>query len=115
MTVERDPHHPIIKDPWNYYITDFHYHLDEDSWEKAYIVMTLVKDSIVRRLRFWNPSGLMIEEGFPYPTHGMVILDVRSRQWGGIGVEVGDIEASNGKVTFWAYDVEDLDAGEEGP
>jgi hypothetical protein len=73
--------------------------------------MTLVKDAIVRRLRFWQPRRLMIEDGFPSPTRGMVILDVRSRQWAGIGVEVGDIEASIGSVTFWAYEVEDLDAG----
>jgi len=113
MTVEPDPHHPIIKDPWTYHITDFHYHLDQDSWEGAYIDMTLVKEAIVRRLRFWRPVDLEIENGFPVPTSGMVILDVRSRQMEGIGIHVADVEASYGKVTFWAYDVEDLDDGKE--
>jgi hypothetical protein len=57
---------------------------------------------------------LEIEKGFPGPTAGMEILDVRKRQMGGIGVRVGDIEASFGSITFWAREVEDLDKPEAG-
>ena len=109
MPVEPDPDHPIIEKPWEYHIVDFYYHVDQDDWDKSYIDMVLAKGSTVRRLRFWSPRSLKIEEGFPMPTGGMEITDVRHRQMQGISVRVGDFEASWGAVTFWASEVEDLD------
>ena len=104
-----DPDHSIIEKPWEYQIVDFHYHYDQEDWARSYIDMSLAKNSITRRLRFWSPRDLKIEHGFPMPTGGMEIHDVRYRQMEGIGVRVGDFEASSGAVTFWAADVEDLD------
>ena len=105
-----DPDHPIIEKLWEYQIVDFHYHYDQEDWTKSYVDMSLAKSSITRRLRFWSPRGLKIEHGFPMPTGGMEIQDVRHRQMQDIGVHVGDFEASSGAVTFWATDVEELDA-----
>ncbi len=108
MAVEPDPDHPIIDKPWEYQVVDFHYHVNQEDWAKSYIDMTLAKDASRRRLRFWSPQSLKIEEGFPMPTGGMEIHDVRHRQMQGIGIRVGDFEASQGAVTFWASDVEDV-------
>lgn len=110
MSIEPDPNHPIIERPWEYDIVEFHYHVDTDDRSKCYIDMSLAKGETVRRLRFWSPRTLKIEEGFPNPTSGMVILDVRHRQMQDIGIHVWDFEASQGAITFWASDVEDLDA-----
>lgn len=109
MSVGPDPDHPIIDKPWEYHIVDFQYHFDEEAWDNSYIDMTLVKDATVRRLRFRSPRDLKIESGFPIPTGGMEIQDVRHRQMQGIGIRVGDFEASHGAVTFWTSEVEDLD------
>jgi hypothetical protein len=50
-------------------------------------------------LRFWQPTNLSIEQGFPAATHGMVFYD-RSGDWlDGIGVEVADFEATNVEAT----------------
>lgn len=110
MAVDPDPDHPIIDRPWEYQLTEFRYHYDPDDWGASFIDMTLEKDETVRHLRFWSPRRLRIEEGFPVATGGMEIKDVRRRQMEGLGVYVGDFEASSGAVTFWAYKVMDLDA-----
>lgn len=104
----KDPEHPIIDRPFEYRILDFRYYAGEDS-EEPFIDMTLARQSVVRRLRFWSPRDLEIEKGFPVPTSGMEILDVRGRQMQGIGVRVGDFESNWGSVTFWAREVVDLD------
>ena len=110
MDVDPDPDHPIIERPWEYQLTEFRYHYDPDDWGASFIDMTLEKGETVRRLRFWSPRRLRIEAGFPLATGGMEIKDVRHRQMEGLGVYVGDFEASSGAVTFWAYEVVDLDA-----
>jgi hypothetical protein len=112
METYRDPDHPIICRPWEYHILDFHYHYDPEDWKQSYIDLTLRKGSTVRRLRFLGPRSLKVEEGFPAPTGGMEILDVRHRQMEGVGVHVHDFEASPGAITFWAADVLDLDETE---
>ena len=70
--------------------------------------MTLILDDVSWCLRFWRPQSLKIEEGFPSPTNGMIILDVSNRNMEGIGIKVHDFEGSQGAVTFWAANVEDL-------
>lgn len=116
MSIDPDPDHPIIEKPWEYQLTEFHYHYDPDDWGASFLDMTLERGEPVRRLRFWSPRRLRIEEGFPIATSGMAIKDVRHRQMEGLGVYVGDFEASPGAVTFWAYEVVDLDTngGTEG-
>ncbi len=82
--------------------------------EGPYLDLHLGKESQVRRLRFYGPRDLEIEKGFPEPTIGMEILDVRSHQLGDINIRVGDFEASHGSITFWAKEVVDLDATSAG-
>jgi hypothetical protein len=108
--MQADPEHPIIERPWLYSIAEFHYHVGLDGSE-PYIDLILECDSATRRLRFWSPTDLQIEEGcFPAPTRGMQILDVSKRQLAGIGVYVSDFEGTRGAITFWARAVVDLDS-----
>lgn len=106
--MERDPHPPIVEHPWQYSIAALHYHVGLDGGE-PYIDLDLHRDGVLRRLRFWSPQQLEIEDGFPRPTHGMVILDVHARRLDGINVWVTDFEASHGSVSFWAREVVDRD------
>ena len=75
----------------------------------SYIDLHLSRGNEMRRLRFLRPRSLRIDEGFPEPTHGMMILVVSSKGWEDVKVEVGDFEASHGSVCFYAADVFDLD------
>jgi len=104
--IEHDPSHPIIDRPNEYRILSLRYDTGSEAGE-PFIDLHLGRGTIVRKLRFWSP-----EEGFPEPTHGMMILDVRARQMDGLGVQVADVEASWGAITFWARDVVDLDTME---
>tara|TARA_R110002094_G_scaffold47008_3_gene58581 strand:+ start:882 stop:1220 length:339 start_codon:yes stop_codon:yes gene_type:complete len=107
--MEGDPVHPIIDRPHEYSISDLRYHVGLDGTE-PYIDLALHKGPVVRRLRFWSPQQFAVEEGcFPHPTHGMQILDVRSRKLEGLGVRVADFEGNHGAITFWAREVADLD------
>ena len=104
----REPEHPILEKPWEWSIGSMHYHVGLDGTE-PYLDLTLARGAETRRLRFWSPQNLSIEEGFPQPTGGMVILDARHRGLEGLGVEVTDLESSWGSNAFWARDVVDLD------
>jgi len=101
--------HPIIDRPFEYRIIGFNYQVNLEDHLKSYIDLTLKKDSIIRRLRFYGPQKLKIDEGFPEPTSGMEILDVSDRQLEDIDIRVTDFEASPGSITFWAKSVVDLD------
>ena len=105
---QRDPLHPIIEAPHTYDIVEFKYVVAQDFEEQSYIDLTLQKDTIKRFLRFYEPSELKIDKGFPWPTRGMEILDVKERQMANIGVWVHDFESSNGSITFYAKSVIDL-------
>ena len=105
---DQDPFHPIIQNPHEYEIQELHWKRSTTDSEE-YIDLTLQKESIVRRVRFFEPRDICIEKGFPVSTNGMEILDVRKRGMEGIGVRLGDFEASNGSITFWAREVVDLD------
>jgi hypothetical protein len=109
MSFDGDPDHPIIDSPFEYEIIEFCYHNDPNESKNAYLDLTLRRGITVRRLRFLQPQDLEIEKGFPRPTRGMCILDVRHRQLNGVNVRVADFEASWGKLTFWAREVLDLD------
>jgi hypothetical protein len=109
VPLDRDPDHPIIDRPFEYEIVELCYHHDPDDGRNTYLDLTLRRGTTIRRLRFLQPRDLEIEKGFPRPTGGLCILDVRHRQWDGINVRVADFEASWGKLAFWARDVFDLD------
>lgn len=104
------PIHTIIDRPHEYDIVRFDLHNDPLDCRNSYLDLTLQRHHVIRRLRFLRPTRIVIEEGFPAATNGMVILDIRDRQWDDLRVEVTDFEASHGKVTFLAADVVDLDA-----
>ncbi len=111
--IEKAKVHPIIEVPHEYDILDFHYHHDIEDYTQSYIDIVLQKDEIIRRLRFLEPKDLQVEKGFPIRTGGMEILDVSNHQLDRINIHVNDFESSWGSVTFWAYDVIDLDKQKE--
>lgn len=106
--MERDPEHPIIDCPGQYRIAQLHLDAGLEGGE-PYLDLVLVRENERKTLRFLSPQNLQIERGFPEPTTGMVILDVRRRQLDGLAVWVTDFEASSGKIEFWAREVVDLD------
>lgn len=108
MNINKDPDHPIIKSPWQYRITDIHYHIEHGNDEESFLDLSLQKDDIIRHLRFLRPQNLQIGKGFPNH-EGLCILDISGRQLCGIGVEVADFENSSGSISFLAQEVIDLD------
>ncbi|MBJ7537214.1 hypothetical protein I8J31_05920 [Marinomonas sp. C1424] len=101
-------YHPIVESPHLYDIDCFSYKFVEKDNSKSYIDLHLKKDSEVVCLRFWGPQDLEIEKGFPWATGGMFIEDIKSHGLESLGIYVGDFEASNGSITFWAKSVERL-------
>lgn len=102
------PIHPIIDRPGQYKIVRLDFNRDLNDARNSYLDLSLHRDGVTRRLRFLRPQRLVIEEGFPAATHGMIILDIRHRQWDDLRVEVADYEASRGAITFCAADVIEL-------
>ncbi len=99
------PIHDLDKGAWQYDIVRFDYNADPEDCANDFLDLILRKGHVTRRLRFLQPSGLKIEEGFPASTHGMIILDISHRQWDRKRIEVADFEASHGAVTFYADEV----------
>lgn len=104
------PVHPIVERPHEFDIVRLDYHNDPNDSRNSFLDLTLKRDATVRRLRFLRPQRLVIEEGFPASTRGMIILDIQHRQWDDLRVEVADFESSHGSITFCAAQVIDLDA-----
>ena len=98
----------IINNPFQYKIIKFLYNSSSEDNLENYIELDLQKDFDIKRLRFYNPTNLQIEKGFPFPTGGMEILDISSNGWEDINVEVGDFESSHGSITFYAKNVIEL-------
>ena len=88
------PIHTIIDRPHEYDIVRFDLHNDPVDYRNSYLDLTLRRQQVVRRLRFLRPQRIVIEEGFPVTTRGMVILDIRDRHWDDLRIEVADFEAS---------------------
>jgi hypothetical protein len=107
-TARADPDHSILSAPWKYRVVGFSFVEPHDG--EPYVDLVLRKDDLVRRLRFPGPREIEIEKGFPSPTWGICIRDVRARGMEGIGVRLTDFEASPGRVSLWARTVIDLDA-----
>ncbi len=103
-----EPDHEVLQRPWEYEIVWFSYSHDVTNRDNSFIDMTLRKEDEVRRLRFFRPQGLRIQEGFPNRTGGFFIGDLRGRQWEDLGVEVGDCEDCGGGVYFFAKSVVEL-------
>lgn len=108
--MENYPHklHPILDKPHEYAICDFSYHIEREAPAQSFITLTLQKGTELVTLRFWQPSELKIESGFPEPTRGMVFYDCSADGLEDIRVEVADVEASWGAITFYAHSVEKI-------
>lgn len=98
--------HPILAAPHKYDIVDFRYSIDRQEPSQSFIDLALAKDGELVSLRFWQPINLVVEQGFPAATRGMVFYDVSMYHLENIGVEVADFEATHGAITFSAKSVE---------
>ena len=107
--MERPPHHSILAMPHEYDIVNFRYSVNRQEPSQSFIDLSLEKDGVLVSLRFWQPVNLIIEQGFPIATAGMVFYDVSSYSLENIGVEVADFESSSGSVTFSAKSVERIE------
>jgi hypothetical protein len=105
MTEKEDPIHSIVDRPWEYEIQSLGFYQSPRGEFEPFIDLTLKKGDVLRHLRFYNPRDLEIEKGFPAQTGGICIYDVSARGSEGLGVRVGDFEASWGAVRFWAREV----------
>lgn len=91
----------------NLRLTEFRYHISVNSCDESFIEMIASGSGCTRHLRFAQPRRLKVEEGFEGCLSGMVVRDISSRQWGGIGVEVSNFEQDPG-LTFIAKSMEVL-------
>lgn len=105
MTKEEDPIHSIVERPWEYEILTLGFYRSPSAEFEPFLDLTLKKGDVLRHLRFYGPRELEIENGFPESTGGFCIYDVSARGLEGLGVRVGDFEASWGAVRFWAREV----------
>jgi len=104
----RRKNHKILAKPWEYRIIKFNYCCESEDWTEHTVEIWLKKRDELHKLRFIGPSQLQIEEGFPISTAGMEIIDVSEEQMENISIFVSDFEASHGKITFYAKDVEEI-------
>lgn len=104
-----DSLHPILKDAHTYRIIGLYYDCSHEDFLQHTLDIHFKKDEVTRRLSFLAPQNLSIEKGFPIPTHGLEILNVRDRKLEHIRVSVRDFEASQGSISFDALDVVDID------
>lgn len=91
----------------NFRLTEFRYHVSVDPYDETFIEMIALGSGCTRHLRFAQPRRLKVDEGFEGCLSGMVVRDISSRQWGGIAVEVGNLEQDPG-LTFIAKSMEVL-------
>ena len=101
------PIHPIIESPHLYEVVGFNYQRPTD--DEPYVDVTLRLGDTERTLRFYAPSEVELEVGFPMCS-GLRITDVSAHQLSGIRVRVDCVEPITGAMRFWARDVADLDS-----
>ena len=101
-----DPDHKIIEFPFRYAVVGFNFQRPQDG--ESFIDLTLRRGDEERRLRFFSPQRIELEEGFPICS-GLEIKDVSGNQLDGLNVRVDHFEASFGAMRFWAREVIDLD------
>jgi hypothetical protein len=104
----RGPDHRILSEAWTWEIIGLNIQLAPKDEMEPYLDLTLRRGLEERRLRFWSPQQLVVEEGGPAYTSGLSIQDVTDRGLERLGVRVDDLEGSQGAVRFWARAVEQL-------
>ncbi len=87
-------------------LVDLQYHIDAEDFKNSFIEI-VAQDRIgnKRKLRFWQVSGLQIDKGFFGGLSGMIVVDIKSRQWSGSSIEVQNFEQDSG-ITFLANRME---------
>jgi len=108
MEMSRDPDHSVLPEAWSWGIVGLNIQLAPKDETAPYLDLTLRRGLEERRLRFWSPRQLVVEEGGPTYTSGLSIQDVSVRGLDRLGVRVDDLEGSHGAVRFWARAVEEL-------
>jgi hypothetical protein len=97
------PHHNVLHAPWTYRVVALTFLCDAQRDQT--LELSLQKGSELVLLRFEGVSQLEIEEGFPWHSAGMQILDASSE-----GMEVDKVRVSsfeqNPAIKFWARSVE---------
>ncbi len=87
-------------------LVDLIYHSNPEDYTESYIeIEARDRTGKRRRLRFEQVSNLEIEKDFSGCLSGMIIVDIKSRQWGGSRVEVQNFEQDPG-VTFLAMSMD---------
>jgi hypothetical protein len=90
-------------------LIDIRYHLDPEDFSNSFIELTAqTRTGEKRSLKFGQVSNLKIDSGFCGSLSGMVIVDIKSRQWGHSKIEVQNFEQDPG-VTFLAASMEILE------
>lgn len=110
-----EAYHSIIQRPWEFKIKKFHYDCTSEDSLEHFIDIQFVKGDEIRNLRFIGPKQLKIEEGFPYPTSGLAIMDIRNRGLEDINIRVTDFEATTGAITFYAKYLIEIPLSEASP
>ena len=103
-----DKPHPIIDGPHNYQLIEFYWHLSPDDFYSTYLDLKLIKGGLTKKIRFYNPIQVQIDEGFSGNICGMEIIDVRHQQLDNIGIEVRNFEQDPG-ITFKAKNVVEIE------
>jgi hypothetical protein len=105
--------HAVLESPHEYELVEFRYVVDKEDFRQSFVEMRLQKDSHFVSLKFWQPTHLKIEEGFPEATGGMVFYDLSGQYLEDIRIEVTDFESNWGAITFFARDVERIEQASE--
>jgi hypothetical protein len=86
-----DPDHAIMSAPYSWELVEFTYRRNRADWRESFIDLVLVRDGVVRRLRFFAPQEIELTRGVPNSS-GLYIRDVSGRKLEGVGVRVGSFE-----------------------
>ena len=106
--IENAPVHPIVEKPWTWQIIGISFRCAPESQRDSELELTLWKDGTSVTLRFTTVYELRIDEGFPWHSAGLQILDTSSSQMEDCRVRVTSFEQDGG-IHFWAKAVERAD------
>jgi hypothetical protein len=92
----------------NVSLVDLRYHLDQEDFMLSSIELIIMNSrGKIRHLKFEQISNLTIENGFNGNVSGMVVVDIKGRQWSHSNVEVQNFEQDPG-ITFLAKNMKVL-------
>lgn len=98
--------HPILAQPYSYFVAGVTAEFDPTSQLDNSIVLVLVRDETTVSLRFGGVHGLEIDDRFPYGGPGPRIFDISHLKWDGTRIRVTDLDPPSPGIRFWARSVE---------